>query len=82
MKYSDPQIAFEFDYLTSKIQNHHDRYITYKVSPLPSEIILSSFILANPNYHDGDHYLQQNTSYHHSNVFFLLILANNDGDDQ
>ena len=31
VKYSDPQILFEFDYLTSKIQNHHDRYITYKV---------------------------------------------------
>ena len=24
VKYSDPQILFEFDYLTSKIPNHHD----------------------------------------------------------
>ena len=31
VKYSDPQILFEFDYLTSRIPNHHDWYITCKV---------------------------------------------------
>ena len=79
MKYSDHQILFEFDYLTSKFKIIMIDTLLIKFSPLPSEIILSSFILANPNNHDGDHYLKQNPVI--IIVMFFLILAN-DCDDQ